>query len=294
MIVFVRTICYTGLTLSVMQQKLTLGLSPCPNDTFIFDALINGKINTRGLSFDYLLEDVETLNQWAYEGRLDFTKISFSALLHLTDNYRLLHSGGALGRGVGPLLIAREPLDLSRIGAYRIAIPGIHTTANLLLSLAFPGATNKQACLFHEIEEGVLSGDYDAGVIIHENRFTYAAKGLILLADMGAWWEQEMSAAIPLGCIAGKQTIDLATIAVVDELIRESIAYAWQHYPSLPPFVTTHAQEMEPSVMRRHIELYVNEYSLEPGVEGRKAVYTLFREAAAKGLTAGRPDTLYY
>ena len=159
-------------------MKLTLGFSPCPNDTFIFDAMVNGKINTRGLVFDYVLEDVETLNQWAFEEKLDITKLSYSSYLHMADKYALLNAGSALGKGVGPLLIARFPMELSDLENLRVAIPGENTTANLLLSLALPGVKNKKVYVFNEIEDAVLSGEVDAGLIIHENRFTYQAKGL--------------------------------------------------------------------------------------------------------------------
>lgn len=186
-------------------MKLTLGFSPCPNDTFIFDAMVNCKIDTRGLTFDYIMEDVETLNQWAMAGKLDVTKLSYNTFLHTVDKYALLHSGSALGKGVGPLLIAKQALDLSNAADFKIAIPGINTTANLLLSLALPDAKNKTEVLFSEIEQAVLDGTYDAGLIIHESRFTYQQKGLVKLIDLGDWWEQEMNAAIPLGGIVVKE-----------------------------------------------------------------------------------------
>jgi 1,4-dihydroxy-6-naphthoate synthase len=265
-------------------MKLTLGFSPCPNDTFIFDAMVNGKIGTRGLEFDVKREDVETLNQWALEGKLDITKLSYNTFLKVVHNYSLLHSGSALGKGVGPLLIAKQPLDLSKAADYRIAIPGINTTANLLLSLALPQAKNKTELIFSEIEQAVLDGKYDAGLIIHESRFTYQQKGLVKLMDLGDWWENEMNAAIPLGGIVMKRSFDKELIATVDAVLKDSIAYAWKH-----------SQEMEEHVMRQHIELYVNEYTTDLGTEGRQAIHTLFNSAKKAGLVESNGlETIFY
>jgi 1,4-dihydroxy-6-naphthoate synthase len=276
-------------------MKLTLGFSPCPNDTFIFDAMVNGKVDTKGISFDYVLEDVETLNRWAREGKLDITKLSYNEFLHNTHQYALLHSGSALGKGVGPLLIAKQPLDMAKIGDYRIAIPGINTTANLLLSLAYPTATNKTEVIFSEIEEAVLSGKFDAGLIIHESRFTYAQKGLTKLVDLGDWWENTMNAAIPLGGIVMRRSFDKELCATVDNFIKESLIYAYHHYPTLAPFVTENAQEMEEEVMRRHIKLYVNEYTLDLDEDGRAAVLRLFEEAKKAGLLQEElPASIFY
>lgn len=275
-------------------MKLTLGFSPCPNDTFIFDALVNGKIDTQGLSFDYVMEDVETLNRWADEGKLDITKLSYNAFLHTVDKYALLHSGSALGKGVGPLLIAKQPLDMSNIADYKIAIPGVNTTANLLLSLAFPTAKNKTAIVFNEIEQSVLNGTYDAGLIIHENRFTYAQRGLTKLIDLGDWWEQTMHAAIPLGGIVVRRDLGSELAAKVDALIRESVEYSWKQYPSLAPFITENAQEMEEDVMRQHINLYVNEYTTDLGTEGESAIDRMFDEAEKNALIAQRPASVFY
>jgi 1,4-dihydroxy-6-naphthoate synthase len=265
-------------------MKLTLGFSPCPNDTFIFDAMVNGKIDTRGLSFECVMEDVETLNRWAAEGKLDITKLSYNSFLHTVDKYALLHSGSALGKGVGPLLIAKKPLELSGIDKLRIAIPGFSTTANLLLSLAFPEAKNKTEIIFSGIEQAVLNDEFDAGLIIHESRFTYAQKGLVKLIDLGDWWEQEVNAAIPLGGIVIRRNFDRKLAATVDDVLKESIAYAWKNYPELTPFVKEHSQEMEEDVMRKHIELYVNDYTTDLGAEGRKAIHTLFAKAKQAGL----------
>lgn len=275
-------------------MKLTLGFSPCPNDTFIFDAMVNGKIETGGIEFEYVPEDVETLNQWALEGRLDITKLSYNTFLHTVDKYALLHSGSALGKGVGPLLIARQPIPLAELPHLRIAIPGVNTTANLLLSLAYPQAKDKHAYIFSQVEDAVLSGEADAGLIIHENRFTYAARGLHKLIDLGDWWEQTVNAAIPLGGIVIRRSIDRQLAATVDDIIRRSLAYSWQHYPRLSDFVTCHAQEMEEDVMRQHIELYVNEYTTDLGPTGIHAIHTLFSKAQESGIIARLPPEIFY
>lgn len=277
-------------------MKLTLGFSPCPNDTFIFDAMVNGKIDTKGLQFDYVMEDVETLNRWAEEGKLDVTKLSYNAFLKTVNKYALLHSGSALGKGVGPLLIANTPLDLNNINQYKIAIPGFNTTANLLLSLAFPQAKNKTEVIFSGIEDAVLNGEYDAGLIIHESRFTYAAKGLTKLIDLGDWWEQEVNAAIPLGGIVARRSFDKELLATIDSVIKESVLYSWKHYPELSSFVTENAQEMEEAVMRQHINLYVNEYTTDLGETGRTAIQTLFDKAKKGGLLQANhlPENIFY
>jgi 1,4-dihydroxy-6-naphthoate synthase len=272
-------------------MKLTLGFSPCPNDTFIFDAMVNGKIDTHGITFDYVLEDVETLNRWAKEGKLDVTKLSYNTFLQTVKSYALLHSGSALGKGVGPLVISKNELPEGRelasfLNNARIAIPGFDTTANLLLTLAFPEAKNKTAVVFSDIEASVLDGTYDAGLIIHESRFTYAQKGLKKRIDLGDWWENTMNAAIPLGGIVMRRSFDAELCKTVDNIIRESVLYSWKHYPGLAPFVTQHAQEMEETVMRQHIDLYVNEYTTDLGETGRQSIVTLFEQAKNAGLVA--------
>ena len=259
-------------------MTFTLGFSPCPNDTFIFDALVNKKIDTDGLDFDVALEDVETLNQWALQGRLDISKISYGVLPLVLDNYQLLDSGGALGKGVGPLLIARKPISLADISSATIAIPGERTTAHLLFSLAFPNARHKRFMIFSGIEDAVLSGEVDCGVIIHENRFTYGQKGLISLLDLGEFWEKKTNAPIPLGGIAFRR--DRPFASRVNQLIRKSLEFAFAHYPLLPAYVKTHAQEMDETVMRQHIDLYVNQHSLALGTDGEMAVDTLLRTYA--------------
>jgi len=276
-------------------MKLTLGFSPCPNDTFIFDAMVNGKIDTFGIGFDYVMEDVETLNQWAEQGKLDITKLSYNTFIHTVNQYALLHSGSALGEGVGPLLVSKQPLDLANIETFRIAIPGIKTTANLLLTLAFPKAKNKTELVFNEIEGAVLDGRFDAGLIIHEGRFTYQQKGLNKLIDLGDWWEQTTHAAIPLGGIVIRRCLPVTICAAVDLIIKRSLAYSWQQYPELSPFITSNAQEMEEDVMRKHIQLYVNDYTADLGVKGRNAISTLFKKAQQSGLLKTEmPESVFY
>ncbi len=277
------------------MSHYTIGFSPCPNDTFIFDALVNGKIDTEGCTFSVELEDVATLNEWAEQGKLDITKLSYSTFLKTVDEYALLHSGSALGKGVGPLLIAANDIALNDLVGKRIAIPGFNTTANLLLTLAMPDVKDKTAIIFSEIENEVLKGNFDAGLVIHESRFTYQSRGLKKLMDLGDWWEQVTGAAIPLGGIVMKRSFEAEKIAQIDRLIRRSIEYAYTQYPHLSEYITCHAQEMEPSVMRQHIDLYVNEYSIELGETGRRAIQTLFEKAVAAGLLKhGMPEHIFY
>lgn len=257
---------------------MTLAFSPCPNDTFIFDALVNQKIDTEGLQFNVMLEDVQTLNEWAREDKLDISKISYGVLPHVLNHYTVLNSGGALGMGVGPLLISKSPSNsntLPDINDMCIAIPGVNTTAHLLFSMAFPEAKNKKFMVFHEIEEAVSSGKADAGVIIHENRFTYQQKGLHLWKDLGAYWETTTRVPIPLGGIIMKRSLGIDLQKKVDHLIRKSLEYAFANYPLITGYVQEHSQEMEASVMRQHIDLYVNKYSLGLGEDGKKSVQKL-------------------
>jgi len=274
--------------------KLSLGFSPCPNDTFIFDALVNKKIDTKGFEFEVIPEDVETLNQWALQGKLDITKLSFPAFFQSKNNYILLNSGSALGKGVGPLLISKSEGKSQRatIDDLTVALPGIHTTANLLFSFAYPNAQNKKFMIFSSIEEAVLSGQTDLGVIIHENRFTYQQKGLHKVTDLGEYWEQKMKAPIPLGAIALKRS--LAAIAeTINSLIKQSLEYAYSNYPLIPDYVTQHSQEMSEGVMRQHIDLYVNNYSLDLGVDGRHAIETLYSVYKQSGRVPVADDSLF-
>ena len=257
-------------------MKLTLGFSPCPNDTFIFDALVNHKIDTGGLDFDVVLEDVETLNQWALEEKLDITKLSFPAFFKSAGHYVLLDSGSALGKGVGPLLVCTQDNEQPEVNSSRIAIPGFNTTANLLLSFAYPEAKNKTPFIFSGIEEAVINGEADLGLIIHENRFTYLDKGLKKVLDLGEYWETKMKVPIPLGGIAARRTLGSPLTKKVSQLIQESLAYAFAHYPEVTGYVKEHSQTMSELVMRQHIDLYVNNYSLQLGEDGKKAIVELF------------------
>jgi 1,4-dihydroxy-6-naphthoate synthase len=270
-------------------MKLTLGISPCPNDTFIFDALVNGRLDTGGLRFEVRHEDVETLNQWALAGRLDVTKLSYGVLPQVVGDYALLESGGALGRGVGPLLVAR-PGAVFDPARSSVAIPGQQTTAHLLFSLVHPGAVGKRFMVFSEIEAAVASGEVDAGVLIHEGRFTYAARGLARLLDLGEAWEQRTGAPIPLGGIVARRTLGGETLGQLDRLIRASVLAAQAAGPGLSPYVKEHAQELDETVMRQHIDLYVNQHSVALGPEGRRAVETLL--AVQARLHPGTPRTL--
>jgi len=264
-----------------MNKHFTLGFSPCPNDTFIFDALVNQKIDTSGFSFEVLLEDVETLNEWALKGTLDISKISFGVYPLVSHEYDLLNSGSALGKGVGPLLISKRQIpDLeAKIANLTIALPGKNTTANLLFSSAFPSGHHKKFVLFSNIEDAVQNGEVDLGVIIHENRFTYQQKGLIKLMDLGDYWEQLTGLPIPLGGIVARKVFESEVKAQIDRLIRESLLFAFHNYPELSPYVRQHSQAMDEDVMRKHIDLYVNNYSLDLGSDGRSAIERLTSQA---------------
>ncbi len=275
-------------------MKLTLGFSPCPNDTFIFDALVNRKIDTGGLEFDVVLEDVETLNQWALEGKLDITKLSFPAFFKSAHQYILLQSGSALGKGVGPLLISKKDNPAPDVKNSRIAIPGFNTTANLLLSFAYPDATLKTPMIFSAIEEAVISGETDLGLIIHENRFTYQDKGLHKVLDLGEFWESKMKVPIPLGGIAAKREPDISLQQKISQLIHESLTYAFDHYPEITDYVKAHSQTMSEEVMRQHIDLYVNNYSLQLGEEGKTAILELYKVfQRIQGQVVGESTSLF-
>jgi 1,4-dihydroxy-6-naphthoate synthase len=274
-------------------MKLSIGFSPCPNDTFIFDALVNGKIDTGGIEFEPVLEDVQTLNQWAIQGRLDVTKISYGVLPNILSHYAMLNSGGAMGRGVGPLLITtadNSQLSIEQLSQLPVAIPGENTTAHLLLSHALPAFQQKKFMLFHEIEDALIAGEVASGVIIHENRFTYADKGLVLSNDLGKFWEESLNSPIPLGGIAMKRTFRLDIQRQVDQLIQSSLRQAEEALPELSSYVQLHAQEMDPSVQRMHIDLYVNEFSRNAGAEGKHAVSVLMD--AYQRLRGNTPDAV--
>jgi 1,4-dihydroxy-6-naphthoate synthase len=271
-------------------MKLTLGFSPCPNDTFIFDALIHNKIDTEGLEFEVFYDDVETLNQKAFRGELDITKLSYHAFAYVANQYVLLDAGSALGFGVGPMLICKgDPEQLlsnlkSQISNLRIGIPGKYTTANFLLGLAFPNATNKVELVFSDIENAVLEGRVDVGLIIHENRFTYQDKGLKKIIDLGDYWEKETGCAIPLGGIVASRNLPLDVQHKINRVLRKSVEFAFANPKSGLDFIRQHAQEMSEEVMYKHIELYVNKYSVDLGEEGRKAINLLFSTALEKGI----------
>ena len=267
-----------------MKKELTLGYSPCPNDTFIFYALVRGRIETGGLSFRETLEDVETLNRMAMRGVLDVTKVSTHALGFLRENYCLLRSGGALGRGCGPLIVAREPLGPRDLRGKRIAIPGALTTAYLLMRLFDPMLKNVEAMPFHRIMDAVSSGSVDAGLIIHEGRFTYPRYGLHEVADLGKWWEEATGLPIPLGSIAAKRALGAEVIDTVDALVRESLLYAQAHPEETMGYIKEHSQELDDEVIRMHIDLYVNDFSLDLGDQGTRAVEEFLRRAEEKGL----------
>jgi 1,4-dihydroxy-6-naphthoate synthase len=267
---------------------IDLGFSPCPNDTFIFDALVNHKIDTKGYTFNVHLEDVQTLNEWALQGKLPFSKISYGVWPLVKNKYQLLNAGGALGKGVGPMLIYKKQtagMDENKvvqnegkpsIETMTVAVPGKNTTAHLLFSLAFPQVKNKKFLVFNEIEDAVLSGKVDAGVIIHENRFTYEQKGLSKWMDLGTYFEETFNAPIPLGGIIARNTIPQNEIQLIDSLIKESVAFAFKNsYELLPEFVKNHSQEMSEQVMRQHIDLYVNDFSMDMGTTGKKAIAQL-------------------
>ncbi|MBI2269333.1 MAG: 1,4-dihydroxy-6-naphthoate synthase [Bacteroidetes bacterium] len=269
-----------------MSTLLTLGFSPCPNDCFIFDAMIHGKIDTEDLVFDVTMTDVENLNKKAFEGTIDITKLSYHAYAYLTDKYALLNSGSALGKGCGPLLISKFQVSnlKSQISNLKIAIPGKYTTANLLFSLAYPNAKNKVEMVFSEIEDAVLNGRVDAGVIIHENRFTYEAKGLKKIIDLGEYWEQHTQYPIPLGGIVVNRRIDKPIQQKINRVLRKSIEYAFANPADSRAFVKANAQEMSDEVIQKHIDLYVNNYTIELGKEGKKAIHLLFEEIKKLGI----------
>ena len=257
-------------------MKLTLGYSPCPNDTFIFDAMVHGKIDTEGLEFDVELADVEELNRKAFNAELDITKLSYHAYAHLTEKYILLRSGSALGNNCGPLLVAARAIPKENLDDLKVAIPGKYTTANFLLSYAFPNVKNKIEILFSDIETAVLEGKVDLGVIIHENRFTYFERGLHKVMDLGEHWEKTTGLPIPLGGIVARRAFDKELLQKINRVLRRSLEYAFANPDSSHDYVCAHAQEMSYEVMQQHIQLYVNQYSLDLGKKGIAAVENMF------------------
>ncbi len=274
-------------------MTLSLGFSPCPNDCFIFDALIHQKIDTQGLTFNLVMEDVEALNNKAFKQTLDITKLSYHAFLHLTHEYVLLNSGSALGFNCGPLLIKKAGTEILNINNAKIAIPGKYTTANFLLSLAYPQALNKTELVFSDIEQAVLNGTVDAGLIIHENRFTYQERGLSKIIDLGEYWESLIHAPIPLGGIVVKRNIDNKLKKTIDSLIKQSVEFAFENPESCMPFVREHAQEMSEDVMKKHIALYVNEFSVNLGSVGKHAIHLMFEKATQNNLIANVNESIF-
>ena len=276
-------------------MNLSLAFSPCPNDCFIFDAIVNRRIDLEGLEFRVHFDDVEALNTAAFAGSVDVTKLSFHAYAYCADAYVLLDAGSALGNNCGPLLISKRPITRDEVaaGSLRIAIPGKYTTANFLLGLAFPAATNKIEVLFSDIEPALLADRFDAGLIIHENRFTYEAKGLKKIIDLGEYWEALTGAPIPLGGIVIRRSLTDEVKERVNRVLRRSVEYAFAHRDASLPFVRAHAQEMSEDVMYRHIDLYVNEYSVDLGARGRRAIELLFDRAARSGLIPPMHEGLF-
>lgn len=266
------------------MQKLSLGYSPCPNDTFIFYALVHDKVPCPGISLQEQLEDVETLNQLALNGQLDLTKISYHALGHLRQHYVLLHSGGALGRGCGPLVVSAKATTMDQLRGRKIAIPGQLTTANLLLQLYGEGYDDLLILPFEKIMAAVKNGDAAAGVIIHESRFTYQQSGLTQVLDLGQWWEEDSGSPIPLGGILAKRELGSELINRVDSALRQSIHYAYAHPEEPRHYIREYAQELEDNVINSHIGLYVNDFSIDLGQEGITAITTLFTRAEDRGL----------
>jgi 1,4-dihydroxy-6-naphthoate synthase len=276
-------------------MTLTLGFSPCPNDCFMFDAIVHRRIELEGLQFDVRMADIEALNAAAFAGAVDVTKLSFHAYAYCIGNYVLLDAGSALGRNCGPLLISRRDISRDEVarGGVRIVIPGKYTTAHLLLSLAFPRATDKTELVFSAIEGALLDGSHDAGLIIHENRFTYAAKGLKKIIDLGEYWETETGVAIPLGGIVVNRSLPEDVQRKVNRVMRRSVEYAFANRSASLPFVRVHAQEMSDDVMYQHIDLYVNDYSIDLGRDGRHAVEVLFERAKGVGIVPPSTANLF-
>lgn len=266
------------------MKQLSLGFSPCPNDTFIFYALVHGLVQCSGIAFRERLEDVETLNNLALAGVLDISKVSSNLLGYIRDDYCLLRSGGALGRGCGPLVVSAKYAEVAELKGKRIAVPGRYTTAYLLLRLSNPTITDIIFLPFNEIMGAVRSGAADAGVIIHESRFTYHEYGLAKLLDLGDWWERETGHPIPLGGIVAKRSLGAAAISAIDRALKGSIEYAIAHPGAAGSYIRSHSQEMSDEVCSAHIGLYVNDFSLDLGADGEAAIATLLSRAEKAGL----------
>ena len=278
------------------MKELTLGYSPCPNDTFIFYAMIHGKIDTDGLKFKESLLDVETLNQRALNAELDLTKISYHAFGHMREKYALLRSGSALGRGCGPIVVSKDKYTMEELRDKKIAFPGKLTTASLLLQLydpAFAKSSNLIIMPFDEIMDAVANGDVDAGVIIHESRFTYVSYGLSRVIDLGQWWEKETGLPIPLGGILAKRELGRELILKVEDLLRQSIEYSYNNRFEPMGYIKEHSQELSDGVIKDHINLYVNNFAIDIGDEGEKAVVELFSRAEDAGIIPKSEQSLF-
>lgn len=276
-----------------MSYIIKLGFSPCPNDTFIFDAIINNKIDTEGIDFMCEADDIEELNLQAMDEDLDMAKVSFHAFLNLADKYQLLDAGSALGNNCGPLLIAKKNYSDEEINDLEIAIPGRHTTAALLLKYAFPLAEKTFEYRFSNIENKIIHGNVDAGVIIHESRFTYLEKGLIKLVDLGEYWEQKTGFPIPLGGIVVKRDMPDELKARLNQIMKASVEYAMQNPDSSAEFIREHATELDDEVIKKHIQLYVNHYTKSLGKQGKDAIKYLFEYALQNKMISEIPDDLF-
>ncbi len=274
-------------------MKIRIGFSTCPNDTFIFDALINGKIASEGLEFEPYLSDVEDLNLMAFRGEMDVSKLSYHAWLHVWKEYVILDAGSALGHGNGPLLVARDRSLDPQYLSLRIAIPGEYTTANLLLRLAYPHILEKKVFVFSDIEQAILEQQVDAGVLIHENRFTYQRKGLVLLRDLGEFWEHYSHTAIPLGGIMAHRRLPEPVMKSINHLIRKSLQVALDNPDGALPYMRRYAQEMEPDVLEAHVKAFVTENTLELGEEGRLAILKLIEKSLEAGLIQEEPADIF-
>ena len=274
-------------------MKLTLGFSPCPNDTFIFEAMVHKRVDTEGIDYDWFLSDVEVLNRKALEAAVDITKMSYHAYAHAAQNYLLLDAGSALGRSNGPLVVSRRRISPDELDNAVIAIPGRYTTANLLFSIFWPQAVNKHEYLFSDIPEAVLSGEADAGLIIHETRFTFESLGLRKVADTGELWEEMTGMPIPLGGIVINRNVSEDTALKVNRTIRRSLEYAYANPAASIDFIEKNAKEVSPDVMKEHISLFVNRFTLSLGAEGREAVEKLFSVAAVRKVIPLLPERIF-
>lgn len=274
-------------------MKITLGFSPCPNDTFIFEALVHNRVDNEGVDYEWMLADVEELNRRALEGSLDVTKLSYHAFAHAAANYLLLDAGSALGRNNGPLVVSRHKIYPDELRDAMIAIPGKYTTANLLFSIFWPDALRKCEYLFSDIPSVVLSGEADAGLIIHETRFTYRSMGLKLVADTGAMWEEATALPVPLGGIVVNRRVENETALKINRSLRRSLEYAFSHPDASFDFIKKNAFELDPGVMEEHIKLYVNSFTMSLGDEGRNAIDRLFSVAYEKKIIPSLPDRIF-